>query len=205
VLWKPLIRMFFPVPSGQVQHKRAPLQQHALAPAFPSLSSGRTENLVASAVSTPGVYHLTSSNTRGHREDTESNTPRAGRIKFGARLMLEFDDQYPDFAWSKVLHRVGRQRWHPLHTRNRRRVVSGAAIKRNLPVLIPPNEMTPTLHISNSAPAMCMQRHDVSRGNHCAKHSHTLIFEQDRVVLRRSSDRVEKLRPRPVGLWFKIL
>jgi len=111
--------------------------------------------------------------------------------------ILEFNDQYADFARPQIFNRVWRKRRHPLRAGNGRRLSRLAAIEENIATLTPPDEVTPTLHIRETTPTVCMQGDHIAFRNRGMKHAHAVVFEQEGVMLRRGHERVERIRPRP--------
>jgi len=105
--------------------------------------------------------------------------------------MFEFDDQYTDFQRPEILHCMWRQWLHPLHTGNCGRLSCLAAVKENLALRASPNEMTPALKVSNSAPAVGVQRNDITRQDRSAQHANAVVFQQDRVMFRRGDNGIE--------------
>ncbi|MGA6986421.1 MAG: hypothetical protein WBZ01_10230 [Terriglobales bacterium] len=105
--------------------------------------------------------------------------------------ILEFDDEYADFARPKIFDCVRRKRRHPLCAGNCRRFSRLAAIEQNIATLISPNEVTPALHIREATPTVGMQRDDIACRDPGMKNAHAIIFEQKCVMLRRGRQRIE--------------
>jgi hypothetical protein len=104
---------------------------------------------------------------------------------------LEFDDQYADFARPKIFNSVRRKRRHPLCAGNGRRFSRLAAIEQNIATSIPPNEVTPALHIRETTPTVGMQGDYIACRDRGMKNTHAVIFEQECVMLRRCHQRIE--------------
>ena len=105
--------------------------------------------------------------------------------------ILEFNDQYADFARPQIFNRVWRKRRHPLRAGNGRRLSRLAAIEENIATLIPPDEVTPTLHIRETTPTVSMQGDHIACRDCGMKNAHAVIFEQEGVMLRCGHQRVE--------------
>ena len=58
--------------------------------------------------------------------------------------------------------------------------------------------MTEGLQVSDSTPAMRVQRNHFSRRNAGMKNAHTLVFQQQLMMGRRGCERVERVWPRPL-------
>lgn len=95
-----------------------------------------------------------------------------------------------------------RQRLHPLGARNRGWLSRLTAIEKNLASVVSPNEMAPALDVSESTPAMGVQRDDIARRNRSAKHPNAVVFQQDRVMSRCGNDGIERIRPGPTFRRF---
>jgi hypothetical protein len=108
---------------------------------------------------------------------------------------LEFNDQYADLVWPKIFNSVRRKRRHPLCAGNCRRFSRLAAIEQNFATLIPPDEVTPALHIRETTPTVGMQGDYIACRDRGMKNAHAVIFEQERVMLRRGHQRVERIGP----------
>jgi hypothetical protein len=104
---------------------------------------------------------------------------------------LEFNDQYADFVRPKIFNSVRRKRRHPLCVGNCRRFSGLAAIEQNIATLIPPDEVTPALHIREATPTVGMQGDYIACRNRGMKNAHAVIFEQECVMLRRGHQCVE--------------
>jgi hypothetical protein len=58
--------------------------------------------------------------------------------------------------------------------------------------------MAEALEVSNSTPAMRVQRNRIPHRNAGLENAHLLVFEQQSMMGRRSHERVERVWPRPV-------
>ena len=110
---------------------------------------------------------------------------------------LELNNKDADLARPHVFYRVWRKRWQPLSTRGERWISGLAAIERDFAMLVPAYEMAESLNVSDSAPAMRMQRNDFSWWNVCVHDAHPIVFEQQVVVRGSGYKRVKRVWPRP--------
>ena len=92
--------------------------------------------------------------------------------------IFEFNYKNADLQRPQVLYRVRRKRLYPMGAGEPRRISRLAAIEQNIACLIPPDEMAPTLEVSNSAPSMSVQRNYISRRYTCVKNAHPVVFQQ---------------------------
>jgi hypothetical protein len=89
------------------------------------------------------------------------------------------------------------KRWHPPGAWDFRRVSRLAAIEQDLASFIAPNKVAPTLQVGHAAPSMSVQRNCLTGRDSRMEHSHLLVFQQQGMVIWRSHERVERVRPRP--------
>lgn len=90
-----------------------------------------------------------------------------------------------------------RQWLHALRARNGGRFSCLAAVEKNFTVLAAANEVTPTLDVSDAAPAMSVKRDDLSSRNGGTKHANAVVFQQDRMMFRGGDDGIERIGPGP--------
>ncbi len=96
--------------------------------------------------------------------------------------LLELNNKDTDLPGSDIFYGVWRQRLRPLGTRGERWISGLAAVKGDFAMLVPADEMAETLKISNAAPAMRVQWHDLSGRDVSMHNAHAMIFEQQVVV-----------------------
>jgi hypothetical protein len=92
---------------------------------------------------------------------------------------------------------VRRQRVCPLGREMLWRFSCQSAIEENIALLIASNEVAEAVYVSDTAPAMRMQRHDIPRRYAGMNNAHSFVFQQQSVVGWGRNEGVERIWPRP--------
>src|ERR1700685_4189896 len=113
------------------------------------------------------------------------------------RRVFHFEEQKADVTLANVFHGVRCQRLRPV----RHVILPGSglfsSVQQYLAIRVASNKVRPTQDVGDAAPAVRMQRHDGPRRNFRVKHPYARIFQQKRMMIGRSDEGVEGIRPRP--------
>jgi hypothetical protein len=110
---------------------------------------------------------------------------------------FEFDNQDADLGAAYIFDAVGREWIEPLGRGKFGRGRSVTAVQENFIFMIAANEVAAAHDICQGGPTMGVHGNEITGRNMGMNHAHAIVFEKQSVVIGRSDEGVERVRPGP--------